>query len=110
MGCFVPFETQTSAPQAFQLVGPLQDRLRPSSLNEAYYQHNDRDDEQNMDKPTHCITTEESQQPENKKYQTDSPKHNALLLVFSYMTAHTANKHTNYPLHGPMKCNFEIHS
>ena len=35
--------------------------LRPSPLNEAYHQHNDCDDEQNMDEAAHRITGEEPQ-------------------------------------------------
>jgi hypothetical protein len=38
--------------------GP-QRALKPSPLNEAYHQHNDCDDEQNMDEPSHRITAEE---------------------------------------------------
>jgi hypothetical protein len=53
IGYLIKKEFCSSRSQGFQLA------LRPSPLNEACHQHNDCDDEQNMDEPSHRITAEE---------------------------------------------------
>ena len=48
---------------------------RSSPLKEAYHQHNNRDDEQDMDEPAHRITAQEPQQPEYHEYHKNRPDH-----------------------------------
>ena len=53
-----------------------------SSPKEAYHQHNDCYDEQNMDKPAHRVTAYQPQQPEYHEYHKDRPDHCNLLLLY----------------------------
>src|ERR1700690_657928 len=56
-----------------------------SSLKEAYYQHYDCHDKQNMDKPAHRVTAYQSQHPEYHEYHKDRPNHRNLLLLYDIM-------------------------
>jgi hypothetical protein len=56
-----------------------------SPLKEAYHQHNDCYDEQNMDEPTHRVTAHQPQYPEYHEYHNDRPKHSDLLLLYDIM-------------------------
>jgi len=50
-----PLRSRSAAFQGFPLSRVSSgNRLRPSPLDEAYYEDNNRDDEQNMDKPAHA--------------------------------------------------------
>jgi hypothetical protein len=50
-----------------------------------------------MDKPTHCITGEEPQQPEYQQYHTDCPEHGNLLLLYDVLP----HVRVSYPIADP---------
>jgi hypothetical protein len=52
-----------------------------SALNDSYQNHDNRDHQQNMDKPAHRVTAHQSQQPQNYQYHSDRPQHIILLLI-----------------------------
>jgi hypothetical protein len=52
---------------------------RFSSLNDSDQHHNDGDDQQDMNEPTHGVAGHQSQQPQNTENHKYGPKHVRLL-------------------------------
>jgi len=72
---FFPLSS-VSGPRSRTFSHILSRRLPAPSLNEIEHNNNNSNYQQDMDEPSHRVTADQSQRPQNYQYHSNCPQHN----------------------------------